>query len=165
MSSKKAKKKNHNISSVKSKKPVKKKTLIIGIIIGVLVVAAIAFFVVRAVLSSSQKSEFINYGWIPTSASNASGDEIEMDEVYNTDYTSYQGSLTFKDDNTFSLWLSPGSADDGTHTGTYTIESNNKISVVFLNGNECDFDVKRSNGQVDTITIPYGDYQVSFTKQ
>lgn len=165
MSSKKSKKKNPNSSPVKSKKKPKKKNVIIGIIICVLVVATIAFFVVRAILTSSQKSEFVNYGWISTSASDASGDEVEMQVVYNTDYSNYQGSLTFKDDNTFSLWLSPGSVDDGTHTGTYSIESNDKIKAVFTSGEELEFDVKRNNGEVTSIIIPYTDYQVYFTKQ
>lgn len=152
-------KKNNNINKKnKSKKlPI---FLISAIVIAVALVVVVTLFNL-----GSNVSELYDYMWIPNIAHNASGDEVEMSEVYNTNYSSYQGSLTFKDNGTFSLWLSPGSPDDGTHSGTYKLESDDKISVEFDEGTQTKFEIIRDNGEIKNIIVNYNSYEVIFGKQ
>ena len=46
-------------------------------------------------LSPSLNAELTSSAWVPEGAKNASGDEVEMSEVYNTNYSAYQGSVSF----------------------------------------------------------------------
>ena len=102
---------------------------------------------------------------MPASAHNASGDEVEVGEIYNTNYTTYQGSLSFEDDGTFEFWLSPGAPDDGTHGGKYTIKDNSVIDVTFDNGESQNFKIEDKNGHIASITAEYEGYKVQFVKQ
>lgn len=86
-----------------------------------------------------------------------------MSEIYNTNYTSYQGSLTFNDDGRFSLWLSPGTADDGTHTGCFTVNSDDEIEAYFDDGTNTKFKIERKNGTANGIIINYNDYEIYFS--
>lgn len=98
--------------AVKKKNKKKKTTAIVSSVI-----AACAFIIAAIVavnvLSPSVPPSLTSSAWVPEGAKNASGDEVEMSEVYNTNYSAYQGSMSFSDDGTFTLWLSPGSPDDG----------------------------------------------------
>ena len=102
--------------AVKKKNKKKKTTAIVSSVIAACIFIIAAIVAVN-VLSPSVTAELTSSAWIPEGAKNASGDEVEMSEVYNTNYSAYQGSMSFSDDGTFTLWLSPGSPDDGTHSG------------------------------------------------
>ncbi len=159
--SKNNKKKNNKVNIPKKKKS---KKLPIFLASAVLIVIVLIIVIV-SFNSDSNVSALYGYTWIPYTAHNASGDEVEMSEVYNTNYSSYQGSLTFKDNGTFSLWLSPGTPDDGTHSGTYKLESDDKISVQFDEGTQTKFDIIRDNGEIKNIIVNYNTYEVTFNKQ
>ena len=147
--SKNNKKKNTKVNIPKKKKS---KKLPIFLLLAVVLVIIIIVVVV-SVSSCSNVSQLYNSAWVPYTAHNASGDEVEMSGVYNTNYSYYQGSLTFKDDGTFSLWLSPGTPDDGTHSGTYKLEADDKISVKFDEGTQTTFNLIRDNGEIKNIKV------------
>ncbi len=101
--------------------------------------------------------------WIPASANNASGDEVDIREVYNSHYSNYQGSLSFSSNGTFELWLSAGDPTDGTHTGTYEL-AGDKINVLFDDDTQSQFDIVTKGGE-QCIVVTYDGYDVYFTKQ
>ena len=101
--------------------------------------------------------------WIPSSANNASGDEVDIREVYNSHYSNYQGSLSFASNGTFELWLKPGDPSDGTHTGTYEI-AGDKINALFDDDTQSQFDIVTKGG-TQCIVVTYDGYDVYFTKQ
>lgn len=160
----KKKKKSANINITPKKKPFKKLPVIIGTIIATAIIVIIVLTAVSSCSENARLSELYNYTWIPSSAHNSSGDEVELAEVYNTDHTSYQGSLTFSEDGTFSLWLSPGTPDDGTHSGTYTL-TDDTVEATFDEGTITSFDIKRQGTDIQNIIIYYNDYEVYFSKQ
>ena len=162
----KSKKRSINTQQKPKKKSIKKRTAITLTVAAVFATAAVALLIFRSVTQSAKLSQFTDVSWVCTSAYNASGDEVELSEIYNTNYSSYKGSLNFRDDGTFSLWLSPGSPDDGTHVGNYRIESDAEIKVTFSGGYECSFDVNRKNGEITSIVVQYNDnYEVYFTRK
>ena len=150
------------------KKPSKKKVRILPVavmtIIAILVVGFLGYLIFSTTSDSAKLSELCDYQWISSSAVNSSGDEIPLAEVYNTNYSSYQGTLNFKDDYTFSLWLSPGSIEDGTHTGIYEIVDDSKIDVIFNDTTYTSFYIHREDGEISSISLNYEDYEVFFTK-
>lgn len=156
-------------STAKSKQPQKNQTkklpIIIGIIIVAIIIAAIAISIVSCTSQQNRNNELCSYQWIPSTAKNASGDEVEMSEIYNTNYTSYQGSLTFNEDGRFSLWLTPGTADDGTHTGSFTVNSDDEIEAYFDDGTNTTFKIERKNGNANGIIINYDDYEIYFSQE
>lgn len=163
MSSKK--KKNISANSKKQQKKFSnKRRLIIGVVLGMAIVAAAVISTVIFSFGNGLKNELCAYEWTPVSAKNASGDEVDMSEVYNTNYSAYKGSLDFKDDGKFSLWLSPGTADDGTHTGSFELKSDGEINAYFDDGTNTVFKVRNKNGKVDGIIINYDNYEVYFTR-
>ena len=105
--------------AAKKKNKKKKTTAVVFSAIAACVFIIVAIVAVN-VISSSKTAELTSSVWVPQGAKNASGDEVEMSAVYNTNYSAYQGSMSFSDDGTFKLWLSPGDPDDGTHNGKYT---------------------------------------------
>lgn len=159
-SKKKTQNKNNTIKESKSRR-----NKIIALISGILVVAVAAVIIIFSLINSSKYSQFCDYVWTPTYAKNASGDEVEMAEVYNTKYSSYQGSLSFKSDGTFQFWLSPGSSLDGTHSGTYSISDNSEIDVTFDDGTQTSFTVEYKDNKADCIKVNYNGYDVYFYKQ
>ncbi|MGN0501310.1 MAG: hypothetical protein ACI4HN_00135 [Ruminococcus sp.] len=163
-----AKKKNKK-SPAKSKQPQKKQSqklpIIISVIIVAIIIAAAAISIVSCTSQQNRNNELCAYQWIPSTARNASGDEVEMSEIYNTNYTSYQGSLTFNDDGRFSLWLSPGTADDGTHTGSFNVNSDDEIEAYFDDGTNTKFIIVRKDGTVNGIIINYNDYEIYFSHE
>lgn len=161
----KSKKKSVQKKQFNQKKPVKKSRVIAWISAGVVVLAAIIVIVVVNIFSSVRDSQLYNFGWVAASATNSSGDEVDMGEVYKVNYSSYQGTLTFNENGTFSLWLSPGSADDGTHTGVYAFTDDSTIDVIFDDGTVTSFTVNRKSGEIDSIVINYNEYDVYFKKQ
>jgi hypothetical protein len=161
-SKKKSNKKAH--TNVSKKKKIKKSTLIISVALAVVIVAVIATAVILKVSNSVKNSQLYNYSWTSVSATNSSGDEVDMSEIYNVNYTTYQGTLNFNEDGTFSFWLTPGEADDGTHTGTYDFVDSTTINAQFDDGTETTFTAVSNNGEVSAILISYDDYEVTFTK-
>lgn len=154
-------------SSAKSNQPQKKQSkkfpIIISIIVLAIITAATTLSIVSCSSQQKRNNELCAYQWIPSTAKNASGDEVEMSEIYNTNYTSYQGSLTFNEDGRFSLWLSPGTSDDGTHTGSFTVNSDDEIEAYFDDGTNTKFKIERKNGSANGIIINYNDYEIYFT--
>ncbi|MCI6615926.1 hypothetical protein [Ruminococcus sp.] len=145
------------------KKQSKKLQIIISCVIVAIIIAASAILTVSCSSQQNRNNELCTYQWIPSTAKNASGDEVEMSEIYNTNYTSYQGSLTFNEDGRFSLWLSPGTADDGTHTGSFAVNSDNEIEAFFDDGTNTKFKIERKNGTANGIIINYNDYEIYFS--
>lgn len=142
------------------KKKLSIKKLIAAVIAGLLVAVFIVFVVFKA-NEQAAKEVLKNTDWIPYSAKNASGDQVDLNEVYQTKYSNYQGNLHFDDSHHFELWLSPGIAGDGTHTGTYELFEN-KINVKFDDGTENDFKVNKTDNHITTIEVKYNDYTVTF---
>ena len=143
-----------------AKKKLSAKKLAAIIIAAVLVVALIVFIVIISVRDHAAHALRDTY-WISQSAKNASGDEVDIREVYNVKYSNYQGYLTFDGENGFELWLSPGDSNDGTHTGKYEL-SDTKLTATFDEGSVVDFPVTRKDGKITSITVPYDDYTVYF---
>ncbi len=159
-----SKKKNHNYKSKKQVQPKnKKKAPVIIAISAALALTAIIILIV-VFTSNPVQNELKNTSWTASSANNASGDEVEMSEVYESKYTSYQGSMSFSDDGTFTFWLSPGNPDDGTHSGKYTLEDENTISAQFDSGEASKFRLNREAGKLTSITVDYNGYEVVFVK-
>ena len=85
--------------AVKKKNKKKKTTAIVSSVIAACIFIIAAIVAVN-VLSPSVTAELTSSAWVPEGAKNASGDEVEMSEVYNTNYSAYQGSMSFSDDGT-----------------------------------------------------------------
>lgn len=153
-------------SSAKPKVPAKKKSkklpIIISCVLGAVIVFSAVIVIINLSAGISRKDEICGYQWTASSAKNASGDEVEMSEIYNTNYTSYQGTLNFTEDDRFSLWLSPGAADDGTHTGKFAVREDDIIAAYFDDGTNTTFKIQRENGKAVGIIIKYNDYDVYF---
>ena len=111
----------------------KKKPRFLKIIIGTAVALVCAAAVVLLVINALRNTE-----WKSVSALNASGDEVDVREVYNVRYSQYQGKLTFDSENGFELWLRPGDPSDGTHSGKYEIDGD-KANVTFDEGTDTAF--------------------------
>ena len=143
------------------KKPVKKRNVIITLAIVAVIAAGI--IIASITFSNTPKAKLANTSWTPLSAHNASGDEVEIAEVYDVSYSNYTGSLTFNDDGSFSFWMSPGTPDDGTHTGTYEFTDNSTIKACFDEGTEMNFDVIYEDNKISLIEVNYNGYLVTFT--
>lgn len=142
------------------KKPFPVKKLIVAII-ALLIVAALVVFIVITSNIQREKDALKSTSWVPYSAKNASGDQVELDEIYQTKYSNYQGNLHFDDSNHFELWLSPGIADDGTHTGTYEL-FDDKLTAAFDDGSKSDFKLTKQNNRITAIEVVYDTYTVIF---
>lgn len=140
----------------KSKKPY--------IILLAVVLAAAAVITTFVVMNNNARNSagFYDRTFKSVKAYDASGDEAELQNVYNVRYDSYQGSMSLKDDGTFTFWMTPGSADDGTHGGTYTYNQDKDIiKATFGSGEKADFKIKRkTDGSIDRIEVPYQGYTV-----
>ena len=158
---KKSKKKNRIVKT----KTVNKKKIFISSAVGVAIVVAIALICIASAISASRNASLYDTQWRSVSAKNTSGDEVDiMSEIYEVKYSSYQGSLNFDKDGTFDLWLSPGSPEDGTHSGSFTISDDSTIDVVFDDGTVTSFETIREDGKVVSIVIKYKDCDVYFTE-
>lgn len=150
--------------AVKKKNKKNKTTAIVSSVIAACIFIIAAIVAVN-VLSPSVTSELTSSAWVPEGAKNASGDEVEMSEVYNTNYSAYQGSMSFSDDGTFTLWLSPGSPDDGTHSGKYTVSASDKVNLSFDDGTNTSAILTQKNGKVSAVVLKYNDYEITFVRQ
>lgn len=150
--------------AVKKKNKKKKTTAIVSSVIAACVFIIVAIVAVN-VLSPSATAGLTSSAWVPEGAKNASGDEVEMSEVYNTNYSAYQGSMSFSDDGTFTLWLSPGTPDDGTHSGKYTVSDSDKVNLSFDDGTNTSVTLKQKNGKISALMLKYNDYDITFVKQ
>lgn len=159
----KHKKKNNKKNNVQ--KPVNKFKIIIPIF-AVLVIAGIIVSIVIVNANSDTakiKKELCNNSWVPVSAKDSSGDEVDMSQVYNTYYSSYSGSLEYFDDNRFSFWLSPGSSDDGTHSGSYEVVDDKTVNMYFDDGTDTRFVIKSEDNRVLSVEVNYDGYKIIFT--
>ena len=151
----------------KSKPNSKKKFPIKPVIAAVIAAALVAALVVLIVIRTSEdnaKHVLQNTAWVSQTAKTASGDEVDIREVYNVKYSNYQGNLTFDGENGFELWLRPGDISDGTHRGTYELDGD-KLKVSFEGGSDTEFILTRNNGEIVRIDVPFEDYVVSFFPQ
>ena len=158
-----AKSKKKPASSKKTKQENKKFNVkkLLPIIIAVVLLAALVTFIVIVAVRDSAAHALRDTYWISQSAKNASGDEVDVREVYNVKYSNYQGRLTFDNDNGFELWLTPGDKDDGTHSGKYEL-SEKKLTATFDEGSIVDFPITRKDGKITSIEVPYDNYTVYF---
>lgn len=161
MSKTKAKKKAKQ--NVKKKKKSNKKLIISLISVAMIIVVVITAAIITNNINSKGIKELCNNSWTAGYAKNASGDEVPMQDVYNSDHTSFKGSLNFFENSTFSLWLSPGNPDDGTHKGTFKLINNNSdIDVTFDDGTQTGFAIERDGDNIKDIIVYYNDYEVYF---
>ncbi len=144
----------------KSKRDIK--PVIIGLSFVVAIAALITYIMLKPPTTQEEISRIL---WSADSAQDASGDEVEMDEIYKSYYSSYNGSITFSENGTFNFWLGPGNPDDGTHTGTYTVKDSSTLSAVFDNGKQTEFKINRTDGEITSITADYNGYTVSFVNK
>lgn len=147
------------------KKSAAKRILTAAIVVLTAAICTTAIIIGVNSYNSSDVAQLVNYNWVPSGATNSSGDEVDLNEIYNTHYTNYNGLLEFKDDGKFYLWLNPGDISDGTHSGTYELSDDDTITACFDEGTETTFKIERSNSGINSITINYGDYQILFFKE
>ena len=157
------KKKPAQKSQPNSKKKFPIKPVIAAVIAAALVAALVVLIVIR---TSEDNANHVlqNTAWVSQTAKTASGDEVDIREVYNVKYSNYQGNLTFDGENGFELWLRPGDISDGTHRGTYELDGD-KLKVSFEGGSDTEFILTRNNGEIVRIDVPFEDYVVSFFPQ
>ncbi len=159
----KTKIKNKNRASVNKKSKTKKSKIILGVVLVLVVITAAAAVIINSVLPNAKK-DLCNYHWISASAENTSGDEVDMADIYNTKYSAYQGTLDFKDDGTFTFWLTPGDSTDGTHSGKYKLDDNGSITADFDDGTKTSFETLSEQGNITAIFVNYDEYKVKFIK-
>ena len=147
------------------KKKSNTKKIIITISVFTVLGLIIGFIIGRQAVENKKLSALCDYTWVPSTANNASGDEVELAEIYDTNYTSYQGSMIFEDDGKFSLWLRPGDPSDGTHSGTYILNGNKCIDVTFDNGATNTYELKYTDDEITAIIVDYNNYEVCFVRQ
>ncbi len=138
------------------------KPVIIGLSFVVAVAALITYIMLKPPTTQKEISRIL---WSADSAQDASGDEVEMDEIYKSYYSTYNGSITFSENGTFNFWLGPGNPDDGKHTGKYTVKDSSTLSAVFDNGEQTEFKINRTDGEVTSITADYNGYKVNFVNK
>lgn len=147
---------------VRKKKKLSKdaKTLII---IGCVVLVVAITFTVLQILTSPKPSELDNTFWKSVSAYDAKGKEVDLREIYNNNYSEYQGSMSFEEGGVFSYWMTAGNPEDGTHSGKYTFNEDDTLTATFDNGDEKTFTIIRNNDEtIKRIETPYGDYTIWF---
>lgn len=161
-----AKRENNKPVSIKKGQAKKKrsaKKIIITAAVLCVIAAGIVLLVINA-YADKAKQVLNNTSWISQTAHNASGDEVDVREVYNVKYSQYQGRLTFDGENGFELWLSPGDASDGTHSGKYELKDD-KLYATFDEGTKTEFELIRKDGKITEIDIRYNDYTVGFYQE
>lgn len=161
--SKKSKKKKNN-TAVKSKKHTSKLKIIIFVAVLCVVIGIIVSAVVININSDTAKIKkaLCNTNWIPALATDSSGDEVDMTQIYNSNYTSYKGSLDYFDNDSFSFWITPGASDDGTHSGRYEVADENTVNMYFDDGTNTQFSIKYNDGQVLSVEVNYDGYKITF---
>ena len=146
-----------------SKKRIHLKPIIAAVIAALLVAALVVFIVIRT-NEDSAKHVLLNTTWVSQTAKTASGDEVDIREVYNVKYSNYQGTLSFDGENGFELWLHPSDISDGTHKGSYELDGD-KLKASFDGGTDAEFSLTRNDGGIVRIDVPYDNYVVSFFSQ
>ena len=149
-------------TAMQTKKKPRLRKIIIGTAVALVFAAAVVLLVINA-HSESAKHVLRNTEWKSVSALNASGDEVDVREVYNVRYSQYQGKLTFDGENGFELWLRPGDPSDGTHSGKYEIDGD-KADVTFDEGTKTAFALTRTEGSITRIELNYDGYTVAFAR-
>ncbi len=161
MSSKNKKKTAPAVRNNKVKKSVSLKPLIIA---AVLVAVAAAAVVATVIIGSNIPEQVAGTSWVSASASNSADEAVELSEIYNVYYSNYKGTLDFKDDGKFELWLTPGDPADGKHSGTYTVDGD-VIKADFEGGSPAEFKIERDGKKIKSILVNYGEYKVVFERQ
>lgn len=96
----------------------------------------------------------------------ATGESVELSEIYNYHASNYTGRLYLNSDKTFEYWVQLGD-DDGTHTGTYNVDlQSSKIIANFDSGDTDTFDFTTDKtGKLEAIIATYGDYSITFNPE
>ena len=161
----KSKSNKKNNKKIRTKKSFNKLKIIIPIaavfVIGIIIV--IAAVAAQNPDTAKIKNELCKTKWTPVSATDASGDEVEMAQIYNTYYSSYKGSLEYFDNDTFSFWMSPGVSSDGTHSGRYEVADGQTVNMYFDDGTNTKFSIKSEDNKIISIEVNYDEYQIIFT--
>ena len=162
MSKKKSKK-------AKKRQPPKKsgkKAVIITVCVALAAVLLIVGGVLLDRLTNIKYVDFVGKSFQSEAAYDKKGKEVDLNEIYNVRYDNYHGSLNFKEDSTFSMWMTPG-PDDGSHNGTFTYNrGENVIGGEFKNGEKVKFKIVRNkDGTLKRIEAPYEDYTIYFGLQ
>ena len=150
-------------SKKQAKKPFPVKPIIGACIAGVLI-AGLVVLIVFITNEDNKKHALRSTYWVSQSATTASGDEVDIREVYNVKASTFQGRMEFDKEDGFELWLNQGDKDDGTHTGKYEL-SDDKLTATFDSGDTVVFSLTKKDGDIVRIDVPYGDYVVSFFPQ
>lgn len=133
------------------------------IIIGCVIAVAVLAVTVINIITAPTPSELENTSWKSVSAYDADGEEVDLLEVYNNNYSEYQGSMNFKEDYAFTYWMTAGNPEDGTHSGTYTFNNDDTLTAIFDSGEEETFTIIRNEDDtIKRIETPYGDYTIWF---
>ena len=154
------KKKKPAKNNTPQKKPFPVKKVIIAAAAAVVVAALVAVIVIN-VNADSAKHALRGTYWVSESAVNASGDEVDIREVYNVRYSNYQGNLHFDSEDKFELWLAPGDRSDGTHSGSCELKDNT-LAVKYDNGTSDEWKLTKKDGKIVRIDLAYDSYTVSF---
>lgn len=103
--------------------------------------------------------------WEPESACfTGTGESISLTDIYGQGYKTYGGELIFKSDNTFSINI--GITDDGdSNNGKYSCTADS-VNVLYNSDKEEVFDLNfASDGSVEKILVPQGDFTVTFVRK
>lgn len=98
--------------------------------------------------------------WKPVSGTNSNDAEIDFISEFGTGYRDYGGSLTFKNDGTFALYI--GISDGSDTMGTYSFDGNS-LSGQYSSGKDAHFSMSQSDDTV-SITAVWRDYTIKFEK-
>ena len=60
--------------------------------------------------------------------------------------------------------LSPGSPDDGTHSGKYTVSASDKVNLSFDDGTNTSAAITQKNGKISAVVLKYNDYEITICK-
>ncbi|MBR2108381.1 MAG: hypothetical protein IJ932_00310 [Ruminococcus sp.] len=162
----KTKKKRNKKHQPEKKKKSNKKTIIITVCVACAAALIVAGAIIADRLTNVKYADFVGKAFSSQSAYDSKGKEVDLRDVYvNAErYDTYTGSLGFKEDSTFSMWMGPG-PDDGSHDGTFTYNMGDSvINGEFKNGNKIKFKIVRDkNGDIKRIEAPYGEYTIYFS--
>lgn len=148
-----------------TKKPKKKsiKPLIITLCAAAVVIGAIVAAYVLWQNFSLEATDFVNKEWVSVEAFDSDGEKVDIFEVYDVTYNNYNGRLNLKGDGTFDFWMSPGDADDGTHSGSYSYDRDKEqLNMTFDSGEKAKYKIIRKNDSIERIEVPYNGYTVYF---
>lgn len=163
--SKQKKKKNKKHHEIVKKKKSNKKTIIVLICVVCAIALAVAGGIIIDRMTNIKYVDFIGKTLHSTAAYDSEGKEVDLYEIYNVRYDNYRGSLQFDEDETFSMWMTPGPDYDSTGSFTFSV-GDSVIEAQFNNGEKIEFKIVRDkDGNFSRIEAPYQGYTIYFTME